>query len=236
MIKLLRTMVTSLESNIGRWFTLFIQVLIILSLLSFSIETLPNLEPKTKLFLYYFELFCVIVFSLEYLLRFYFAKNKLKYIFSFYGLIDLLAILPFYVSLGIDLRSIRVVRIFRLIRVFKLIRYNKALKKFSNAAKESKEEIILFLILTCILLYLSAVGIYFFENEAQPKKFASVFHSLWWSISTITTVGYGDIYPVTLGGKIFTFFLLVIGLGIVTVPAGILAAAFTKTSKESDEK
>jgi voltage-gated potassium channel len=83
-----------------------------------------------------------------------------------------------------------------------------------------------------ILLFLSAAGIYVFENEAQPDKFSSVFHSLWWAISTLTTVGYGDIYPITIGGKIFTFCILLVGLGIVTVPAGIVAAALSKTTKE----
>jgi len=232
MIEYLRIMVTTLDTKPGRRFTIFIQILIILSLLTFSIETLPDISTTLKNALRFFEIFCVIIFSVEYILRIIFSEKKLSYIFSFYGIIDLLAILPFYVALGIDLRSIRVFRIFRLFRVFKLMRYNKALSRFKQAAKDSKEEIVLFLILTGILLYLSAVGIYFFENEAQPDKFSSVFHSLWWAISTLTTVGYGDIFPVTLGGKIFTFCILIIGLGIVTVPAGIVAAALTKSVKE----
>jgi voltage-gated potassium channel len=232
MVNNLKIMVTTLNTKLGKTFTIFIQILILLSLLSFSLETLPNLSNSSKDILELFELFCVIIFSLEYILRLYFAEYKLKYIFSFYGIIDLLAILPFYITLGIDLRSIRIFRIFRLFRVFKLMRYNKALGHFKNAAKNSKEEVILFLILMGILLFLSAAGIYVFENEAQPDKFSSVFHSLWWAISTLTTVGYGDIYPITIGGKIFTFCILLVGLGIVTVPAGIVAAALSKTTKE----
>ncbi|WP_093144663.1 ion transporter [Ulvibacter litoralis] len=224
-------MITNLDTKIGRQFALFIQILIILSLVSFSIETLPDLSPDVRKALRYFEVFCIVIFSIEYLLRLYYAPKKLHYIFSFYGIIDLLAILPFYITLGIDLRSIRVFRVFRIFRIFKLMRYNKALNHFKDAAKEAKEEIILFLLVTLILLYLSAVGIYFFENEAQPDKFSSIFHSLWWAISTLTTVGYGDVYPITLGGKIFTFFLLIIGLGIVTVPAGIVASALSKSTK-----
>lgn len=232
LIENLRIMVTSIDTKLGRRFTIFIQVLIIISLLTFSIETIPGLTPPVKTALHIFEIICISIFSIEYILRIYFSKNTFSYIFSFYGIIDLLAILPFYLAMGIDLRSIRVFRVFRLFRVFKLIRYNSALSRFKHSAIESKEEIILFLILTGMLLYLSAVGIYFFENEAQPDKFSSVFHSLWWAISTLTTVGYGDIYPVTLGGKIFTFFILIIGLGIVTVPAGIVAAALTKATKK----
>ena len=85
-----------------------------------------------------------------------------------------------------------------------------------------------------MLLYFSAVGIYYFEHEAQPKQFASVFHSLWWSVATLTTVGYGDIYPVTVGGKIFTFAVLLVGLGIVSVPAGLVASALSKARAMED--
>ena len=86
----------------------------------------------------------------------------------------------------------------------------------------------LFLIVTFILIFVVSAGIYFFENEAQPDKFQSVFHSMWWTIVTLTTVGYGDVYPITAGGKIFTFFILILGLGIVTVPAGLVASSLSK--------
>jgi len=96
--------------------------------------------------------------------------------------------------------------------------------------------LILFIIATCFLLYLSAVGIYYFENSVQPEQFKSVFHSLWWAVSTLTTVGYGDVYPITVGGKIFTFFMLIIGLGIIAVPTGLIAAALTKVPKNDEEE
>lgn len=227
--------ITNLNSKSGRRFDVFIQILIILSLIAFSIETLPDISAQIRQLLYWFEVFCVIIFTAEYLLRLYFAKKKLKYIFSFYGIIDFLAIFPFYISLGVDLRSIRVFRVFRVFRILKLARYNTALNKFKTAAHDAKEEIVLFMIITGILLYLSAIGIYYFEHEAQPEKFSSVFSSLWWSISTLTTVGYGDIYPITLGGKIFTFFILIIGLGIITIPAGLVAAALSNTVKLKKE-
>lgn len=231
----LRETITNIDSKNGRRFDIFIQVLIVLSLIAFSIETLPKLSKEAKQLLRYFEIFCVAVFSIEYLLRLVYAKKKLKYIFSFYGIIDLVAVLPFYLALGVDLRSVRILRVFRIFRILKLARYNKAINRFSNAAVSAKEEITLFVILTAILLYLSAFGIYLFESEAQPEKFASVFHSLWWAISTLTTVGYGDVYPITMGGKIFTFFILIIGLGIVTVPAGIVASALSTSVKDKNK-
>ena len=217
-------------------FAYFIQFLIIFSVITFSIETLPDLKPQTKVVLKAVEAFCVIVFTFEYVARIYVADSKPKFIFSFFGIIDLLAILPFYLSFGIDLRSLRLLRMFRLFRLFKLVRYNKAVHHFANAMKLAKEQIILFMIITLMLIYFAAVGIYYFENEAQPEHFSSIFSSLWWSIVTLTTVGYGDVYPVTVGGRVFTFFILMIGLGIVAIPTGIISSSLTKAVEPQDEE
>ena len=216
------------ESQLARWLDLFVQTLIVLSLVAYSVETLPDLSPEWHHGLKLFETISVVVFTIEYLVRVYFASPKRSYIFSFFGMVDLLAVLPFYAGFSVDLRSIRLFRILRLIRIFKLVRYSAAARRFHVALTIAKEELILFFCVTLILLYVSAVGIYHFENEAQPDKFASVFHSLWWSVTTLTTVGYGDTYPITLGGRTFTFFILMIGLGVISIPAGLLAAALSK--------
>lgn len=155
--------------------------------------------------------------------------------FSFFGLIDLLAILPFYLSLGIDLRSLRAFRFLRLIRILKLARYSRAAQRYHRAFLIAKEEIILFLFGAILMLFFAAVGIYYFERDAQPEAFASVFHSFWWSVCTLTTVGFGDVYPVTLGGKVFTTVILVVGLGFVAVPAGLMASALSKARTIDDE-
>lgn len=228
MKKKLRAIIEDNTSKKGKIFDYFIQVLILLSLIAFALETLPNNSKSTIVFLRNFEIFCVIIFSIEYLLRIYVAKQPLKYIFSFYGIIDLLAILPFYLRGAYDFRALRAFRIFRIFRALKLIRYNRALNRFHIAAKIVKEEVILFLIITLIFIFLASSGIYFFENEAQPEVFSSVIHSGWWSVVTLTTVGYGDVYPITLGGKIFTFFILMIGVGIITIPAGLVASSLSK--------
>lgn len=230
----LRLIIEDNTTKAGRRFDYFIQILIILSLLDLAIETLPDNSEATQLILRRFEVFSVVIFSIEYLLRVYIAKKPLKYIFSFYGLVDLLAILPFYLRTAIDLRSLRIFRIFRIFRAFKLVRYNKAMNRFYIAYKIVREEIMLFLMVTAIFLFLTSAGIYYFENEAQPEIFKSIFHSGWWSVVTLTTVGYGDVYP-TVGGKIFTFFILILGVGVVTIPAGLVASALTKAREIEDE-
>jgi voltage-gated potassium channel len=230
----LRIIIEDNTSQKGKVFDYFIQVLIFLSLVAFTVETLPNNSVDTVNILNNFELICVIIFSVEYMLRIFVSKNPFKYIFSFYGIIDFLAIFPFYFRGTFDLRALRAFRIFRIFRALKLIRYNKALNRFHIAAKIVKEEVILFLIITFIFIFLASAGIYFFENEAQPKIFASVIHSGWWAVVTLTTVGYGDVYPITMGGKIFTFFILLIGVGIVTIPAGLVASALSK-AREIEE-
>jgi voltage-gated potassium channel len=232
----LKNLVESNNTKRSKRFAFFIQFLIILSVITFSIETLPDLKPQTRVVLNSIEIFCVIVFSFEYIARIYAADSKSKFIFSFFGIIDLLAILPFYLSFGIDLRSLRLLRMFRLFRLFKLVRYNKAMKHFAQAMMVAKEQIILFMIITLMLIYFSAVGIYYFENEAQPEHFSSIFDSLWWSIVTLTTVGYGDVYPITVGGRIFTFFILLIGLGIVAIPTGIISASLTKAIEPNSKE
>lgn len=219
----------------GKLFDYFIQALIVLSLISLSIETLPDLSSSTREFLYKFEVTCIIIFSIEYLLRVYVSDKPLNYIFSFYGVIDLIAIVPFFFPNPVDLRFLRIFRIFRIFRALKLIRYNKAISRFNIAIKLVKEELVLFLIVTVMLVFIVSFGIYYFENEAQPEAYKSVFHSMWWSIVTLTTVGYGDIYPITLGGKIFTFFVLIIGIGVVTIPAGLVATSLSK-AREIQEK
>lgn len=224
------------NNKLSRSFAFFIQFLIVLSVITFSIETIPNLKPQTRVILNSIEIFCVTIFTIEYIARIYVADKKFKFIFSFFGLIDLFAILPFYLSFGVDLRSLRVLRMFRLFRLLKLVRYNKAMRHFTKAMLMAKEQIILFMAITLVLIYFAAVGIYYFENEAQPEHFSSIFDSLWWSIITLTTVGYGDVYPVTMGGRIFTFFILLIGLGIVAIPTGIISSSLTKVFDLTDDE
>lgn len=224
----IKNLIENYNSIQGKMFSLFIQSLILISLIGFCFETLPNITESNRQILRIIEVVTVVIFTIEYALRIVVSDNKTTFIFSFFGMVDLLAILPFYLSTGVDLRSIRAFRLFRVIRIFKLARYNKAVKRYSIAFNIIKEELILFLFVSIIVIFLSAIGIYYFENAAQPQKFSSIFDSLWWSIITLTTVGYGDMTPITVGGKIFTFIILIVGLGIVAIPAGLVASSFSK--------
>ncbi|MDH3327881.1 MAG: ion transporter [Desulfobulbaceae bacterium] len=212
----------------GRVFDLFIQFIIVVTLISFSIETLPDLPELTIKVLKYIEIITVIIFTAEYCSRLLVADRKIKFIFSFFGLIDLFAILPFYLTASIDLRVLRIMRLLRLFRAFELLRYNAAITRYHKALLIAREELVLFGIIAFMALYFSAVGIYFFEHTVQPEAFSSVFASMWWALATLSTVGYGDIYPVTVGGKIFTVFVLIVGLGVVAVPTGLVASALSK--------
>jgi len=229
-----RDILTNTSSRRGRIFAYIIQALIVASVVTFSVETLPGLSQATREWLHYFEIFTVAVFTLEYAGRIWVAERKARFIFSFYGLIDLAAILPFYLSAGVvDLRSIRAFRLLRLLRLLKLARYSGAMQRFRIALQIAKEELVIFSVLALILLYLSAVGIYYFEHPAQPEVFRSIFDALWWAVATLTTVGYGDIYPITAGGRFFTFMVLMIGLGVVAVPTGLVASALSEARNQT---
>jgi voltage-gated potassium channel len=233
---ILKSTVEDPTSQYGRVFALTIQWLIVISILSFATDTLPKKSEALAASLRWIECTTVMIFTVEYLLRLYVADKRFKFVFSFFGLIDLFAILPFYLSLGIDLRSLRAFRFLRLIRILKLARYSRAAQRYHRAFLIAKEEIVLFLVGAILMLFFAAVGIYYFERDAQPEAFASVFHAFWWAGCTLTTVGYGDVYPVTVGGKAFTIVILIVGLGFVAVPAGLMASSLSKARTIDDEK
>ena len=181
----------------------------------------------------------VIVFTIEYILRIWTADllypnekhPRLKYIFSFMAIIDLCAILPFFVPfISVDLRflrMIRLLRLFRLLRVFKLGRYFDALTIVVDVIKGSASQLVVSVILCFFIMLFAAIIMYTAENPVQPEQFPNIIASLWWAICTLTTVGYGDVYPITVLGRFFASIISIVGIGIIAIPTGIIAAGFT---------
>ena len=207
-------------------FDFFIYFLIIISIILFSIETIPNLSQNIISILNIINSIIYVIFIIEYIYHIY--TNKFKFIFSFYGIIDALVIIPFFLFLTIDLKVLRSFRLLRLIKILKFLKNSKIIKNFKQIFFEIKNELYLFLVSTFILILFAGFGIYLFEHNAQPENFGSIFHGLWWAVITLTTIGYGDIYPITVGGKIFTSFISILGLGVVAAPAGLFASTLTK--------
>jgi voltage-gated potassium channel len=233
------------------YFDWFILILILLNATAVILETVKSLDQQYGQFFLAFEIFSVIVFTLEYLARIWACTSqteyphpvwgRIKFIFTPLALVDLLAILPFYLAFtALDLRVIRTLRVFRLLRMMKLMRYSSSISLFGKVLKNRKEELIVTASIVFILMILSASFMYFAEHKAQPENFPDIPSSMWWAIVTLTTVGYGDVFPVTTLGKVFAAIIAVLGIGMFALPTGILGASFVeeleKQRLESKEK
>ncbi len=210
--------------------------LILLSAIAIALETEPGMPEGLITWLFRFEVLLLGVFALEYLVRIWASPRPLRYIFSFWGIIDLLSFLPAAILLTPEWQAVRAFRLLRLVRLLKLFRSLHALDRLVNAFRDVRAELMLFVIIAALMLYVSAVGIFIFEHEAQPEAFSSIPMSLWWAAATFTTVGYGDMYPITPGGRLFTSAILFIGLGIVAVPAAIVTTALLEAETNIGKK
>lgn len=214
----------------------FIYILIFLNVTAMIFESHESVRKSFGDFFYFFELVSIVIFSLEYLYRisYSFTNNGLKgvlnYIFSFFGLIDLISILPFYLNqfINLDGRFLRILRLFRLTRIFKFGRDSNSLKLFTKALVSVREQLLFTLFLSALTILFSASAIYYLENEAQPDKFSSITESVWWATISLATVGYGDVYPITVGGKIFATIISLVGIGVVAIPTGVISASFVE--------
>ena len=223
-----------------------IMALIALSILTIILDSFQTLHEKYSGLFQTFEIVTVVVFTAEYLLRIWTADllypeakhPRLKYIFSFMALIDLLAILPFYLPFfSADLRFLRMMRLFRLfrlLRVLKLGRYFDALQIIVKVIRASGPQLIMSVVLCFFVMLFSAIIMYEVENPVQPEQFPNVLASLWWAMCTLTTVGYGDVYPVTVVGRFFASVISLVGIGIIAIPTGIIAAGFSKVIEKEE--
>jgi voltage-gated potassium channel len=221
---------------------IFIIVLIILNVIAVILETVKELNDRFSDFFYYFDLVSVIIFTIEYVLRVWSSNHEEKYKHSFWGrlkymfsagaLIDLLAILPFFLhlffGLGIDLREIRMLRLLRVLRLFRLTAYTESAHMIVNVFKKRSKELAISFVLAIFLIIIASCLIYFAEHlhPENKDKFSSIPATLWWSVVTLTTTGYGDMYPMTAIGKIMTGIIMLTGVAFFAIPAGILSAGF----------
>lgn len=229
----------------SKLFDITIIFLIVISIISIVLSTFHNIPIFLSKIISFFEYVSIIIFSIEYALRIWTSdlifdlgplKSRIKYIFTFMAVIDLLSILPFYISfINIDLRLLRALRLFRMLRIFKLNRYTSALNSVIQVLNKKKDQLISSLFVVMVLMIISSILMYYCEHNAQPKVFENAFSGLWWAIATLTTVGYGDIYPITVGGKILSAFLALLGIGLVAVPTGIISAGFSEALEEENE-
>jgi voltage-gated potassium channel len=225
----------------------FISTLIVLNVLAVILYSFVEVRENFGTELHIFELFSVIIFSAEYLLRLWVAdlrlrrgaiRSRIKYIFSFFGMIDFLAILPFYLPLFVvlDLRALRILRLLRILRVLKFGNYSNSIKIIGEVIRRKKNDLFVTVSVTGMILLLTSTLMYEIEHSVQPEQFPNVVGTLWWSVATLTTIGYGDVYPITAWGKILAGITALLGIGIVAIPTGILSSGFMEAVENRSRK
>ena len=233
------------EDKVSKAFDAFIVALIVLNIVAFALETVPHLEDQYRLEFLAFEIFSVAVFTIEYLARLWVAvevpflaretplRARVSMAMRPALIIDLLAILPFYLAhvFAIDLR---VLRILRLLRFLKLSRYSPAMHTLIRVLSNERQALLGAGLLLMAAILFAASGMYFLEHAAQPDKFGSVPDSMWWAIATLTTVGYGDVTPITAGGRLFGGIVMVVGLCILALPVAIISTGFAQELNRRD--
>lgn len=227
----------------------FISGLIILNVIVIMFESIEEMHSTVYDIMHIFDIFSVAVFSIEYAMRILIAdmvhsdttplRARLRYIFSFLGLVDLFAILPFYLPfiVTLDLRFLRILRLLRLFRIFKLAHYSKSIRMVGTVLRKQKYELLVTVVGTFLILLVTSSLMYEIEHDVQPDKFPNIFATFWWAIATLTTIGYGDVYPVTGWGQFLAAVTALFGIGLVAIPTGILSMGFMEEiQKRAKEK
>lgn len=226
------------ESKWDKLLNGFLITLILLNLVAVVVETEHRIYEKYESFFLAFNLVSMVIFTVEYLLRLWSCTHepryqhwlwgRLKYMISWEALIDLAAILPFYLTslLIFDLRELRLLRLIRLLRIFRLTSYMRATKVITGIFKNRYQELLISLVMTTGLIIIAACLVFFAEHRANPKVFTSIPNTLYWSVVTLTTIGYGDMVPITPIGKLLTGVIALTGVAMFALPAGIVTAGF----------
>lgn len=227
------------ETNtpVGRIFDVVLLILIILSILIVILETVPVIEQDYRRVLIGLEWMLTIVFTLEYALRIYTANFSWRYIRSFYGMVDLISVLPTYIGLFLvgthSLSIIRALRLLRVFRIFKLTKYLSQGEMIIEALKASRTKISVFMFFILLMVCIFGSVMYIVEANAD-SGFDSIPRGIYWAIVTLTTVGYGDISPATPLGQFMASLIMIAGYAVLAVPTGIVTAELTKVNKEAD--
>jgi voltage-gated potassium channel len=226
------------DTGLERATNTMLAALILANVAAVVLESMDSVRARFAGAFDAFEWFSVAVFTVEYLLRVWSATadprfahpvtGRLRFMLTPGAIVDLVAIVPAYLPTALDLRFARIVRLGRMMRILKIGRYSRPLRTFGRVFHTRRDDLVLVGALLVVLLVVSSSAMYFLENRAQPETFSSIPASMWWAVSTLTTVGYGDIYPVTPLGKVVGSFLAMLGIGFFALPAGILAGAFAR--------
>ncbi len=223
----------------GKFVDIAILTLVLLNIVAVVLESVDSVFANYEAHFYYFELFSVVIFTAEYLLRIWSngavryddqrgpSNGSIRYALSFHGLVDLVAILPFYLQVLFPGLDLRVLRILRLMRVFKLSHYSTALEDLFSAIYQERRSFAAACYLLLLALVLTSSVMYYAESGHQPEKFSSIPSAMYWALITLTTVGYGDVSPVTGIGKMISIFTAFLGVSIVAMLTGIVASAFS---------
>jgi voltage-gated potassium channel len=226
---------------VGRIVNAFIIVLIILNAIAFAADTVPELADRYAVEFEVFNIFSVIVFTLEYVLRVWSAveipmlsrlprwQARLRFATRPMMIIDLLAFFPWYLHWMLPM-DLRVLRVFRLFRLLKLVRYSPALQTLGRVIADEYRALLGALLVILVLLLFASTAMYFLEREAQPEKFGSIPDAAWWALATLTTVGYGDVVPITPWGKMLGGIVMLLGVGMIALPVAIIATGFSQES------
>ena len=220
----------------GKLFDVILLAAILLSIIGVMLESVDEIDKKYHELIMAFEWGFTILFTIEYFFRIYAVNRPLKYIFSFMGIVDLLAIIPTYLIFIFPavhwMSVIRAIRLIRIFRIFKLSRYLRGAHTMQIALRSSRPKIIVFLLSIMLFVIILGTLMYIIENSVGTNGFENIPNSIYWSIITLTTVGYGNIVPMTVLGKIVASFIMILGYGIIAVPTGIVTAEFSRKRKE----